>query len=211
MRAECLFRLEKYDEAEAAYEAALKTKPESPTARAMLLLHAAQTAAQLKKWESSAAILTQLLETQSDSPIVAEVNYELGWAKQNLQQLDEAQSYYEAAAEQSKGTVGARARFMRGELFFAAKKYDEASKEFQRAMYGYGGEQAANDTKNWQAKSGYEAGRCAEVQIAAAVDAAGKKKHVTDAERCYRFVVEKYPGHELAEIAKKRLAALGKL
>ena len=100
---------------------------------------------------------------------------------------------------------------MRGELLFAGKKYEEASKEFQRAMYGYGGEQATAETKNWQAKSGYEAGRCAEVQIAAAADAVAKKKHVTDGERCYRFVVEKHPGHELAEIAKKRLAAIGKL
>ncbi|HEY2411728.1 MAG TPA: tetratricopeptide repeat protein [Pirellulaceae bacterium] len=211
MRAECLFRLEKYEAAEALYEVALKTKPESPTARAMLLLHAGQTAAQLKKWETSAAILTQLLETQPESPLLAEANYELGWAKQNLKQLDDAQHYYEAATEQSKGTVGARARFMRGELFFAAKKYDEASKEFQRAMYGYGGEQAANETKNWQAKSGYEAGRCAEVQIGTAADAATKKKLVADAERCYRFVLERHAGHELAEIARKRLAALGKL
>jgi hypothetical protein len=78
-------------------------------------------------------------------------------------------------------------------------------------MYGYGGEQAAADTKNWQAKSGYEAGRCAEVQIAAARDATEKQKYVADAERCYRYVKDRHPGHELAEISKKRLSALGKL
>jgi TolA-binding protein len=211
MKGECLFRLEKYEEAEAAYAVALKSQPQSPTGQGMLLLHAGQTAAQLKKWDKSAAILAQLLETQPDSPLVAVANYELGWAKQNLKQLDEAQNYYETAATKSKGTVGARARFMRGELFFAAKKYNEASKEFQRAMYGYGGDQATPETKNWQAKSGYEAGRCAEVQISTVKDAAEKKKFVGEAERCYRFVVESHPGHELAEISKKRLGALGKL
>jgi TolA-binding protein len=211
MQGECVFRLEKYDEAEAAYEVALKSRPQSPMAQGMLLLHAGQTAAQLKKWSESAAILAELLQTQPDSPLVAEANYELGWAKQNLKQLGEAQDYYEAAATKSKAAVGARARFMRGELFFVAKNYDEASKEFQRAMYGYGGEQATPDTKNWQAKSGYEAGRCAEVQIGTANDPAMKKKLAADAERCYRFVMERHSHHELAEISKKRLAALGKL
>lgn len=211
MKAECLFKQEEYAKATDAYQIAMKTKPPSPTAQAMLLLHAGQAAAQLKNWESSAALLSQLIESQPESPLSAEANYELGWAKQNLQQSAEALGYYDAAATKSKGTVGARARFMRGELLFGEKKYDEASREFQRAMYGYGGEQAAADVKNWQAKSGYEAGRCAEVQIAGTKEAAGKQKLVADAERCYRFVVEKHPEHELAEIAKKRLTALGKL
>ena len=92
---------------------------------------------------------------------------------------------------------------MRGELLFAAKKYDDASKEFQRAMYGYGGEQASAEAKNWQAKSGYEAGRCAEVQISTAGDAAMKKKYVADAERCYRFVVERHLDHGPARFAKQ--------
>ena len=64
----------------------------------------------------------------------------------------EALSLYEVAATKSKGNVGARARFMRGELLFGEKKYDEASREFQRAMYGYGADQAAADVKNWQAE-----------------------------------------------------------
>jgi TolA-binding protein len=211
MQAECLFRQEKYAEAVEAYQAALQSKPSSPTAVAMLLLHAGQAAAQLKKWENSAALLTQLTVSQPDSPLSAEANYELGWAKQNLNQADEALEYYDVAATKSKGNVGARARFMRGELFFAAKKYDEASKEFQRAMYGYGGDEASADVKNWQAKSGYEAGRCAEVQITTARDAAAKQKLIADAERYYRFVVDRHPEHELAEISKKRLTALGKL
>ena len=61
------------------------------------------------------------------------------------------------------------------------------------------------ETKNWQAKSGYEAGRCAEVQITAAKDAAAKQKHMADAKRFYTFVAEKHASHELAAEAKKRL------
>ena len=177
----------------------------------LTLLHAGQTAAQLKRWEDSVNILSQLISKRSDTPLLAEALYELGWAKQNLGKNDEALANYEAAATKSRDQVGARARFMRGELLFADKKHDEASREFQRAMYGYGGDQATAETKNWQAKSGYEAGRCAEVQIAAAKDSAARQKHLADAKRCYTFVAEKHPEHELAAEAKKRLAALSKL
>jgi TolA-binding protein len=211
MKAECLFKQEKYAEAGEAYQAALQTKPPSSTAQAMLLLHAGQAAAQLKEWERSSKLLTQLIEELPESPLLAEAEYELGWAKQNSNDTGGALQQFDLAANRSKSHVGARARFMRGELLFAEKKYDEASKEFQRAMYGYGGEEASAETKNWQAKSGYEAGRCAEVQIASTREAAMKQRLVADAERCYRFVVEKHSSHELAEIAKKRLAALGKL
>ncbi len=99
---------------------------------------------------------------------------------------------------------------MMGEIYFTHKQHNEAIREFQRGMFGYGGEQAPAETKNWQAKSGYEAGRCAEVQITAA-DAAAKPKLIADAKRFYTFVVEKHPQHELAAEAKKRLDVLGKL
>ena len=73
-----------------------------------------------------------------------------------------------------------------------------------------GGDQASAEIKNWQAKSGYEAGRCAEVQIAAATGES-RQKHIADATRFYTFVAEKHSNHELAAEAKKRLAALSKL
>jgi tetratricopeptide (TPR) repeat protein len=139
-----------------------------------------------------------------------EALYELGYARQNAGEREEALAAYEAAAEKARDHVGARARFMRGEMLFEDKQHSEAIREFQRGMFGYGGEQATSETKNWQAKSGYEAGRCAEVQVTAA-DAAAKTKLIADAKRFYTFVVEKHPQHELAGEAKKRLEALSKL
>ena len=100
---------------------------------------------------------------------------------------------------------------MLGELLFSQKKHPEAIREFQRAMFGYGGDQAPAETKNWQAQSGYEAGRCAEVQITTAPDASAKQKNLADARRFYTFVVEKHPSHELAAEAKKRLETLSRL
>lgn len=211
MKAECLFKLQKFKDAWPAYQAALKTKASTPTIQSLTLLHAGQSAAQLKQWEESARVLGQLAAKHPDSPLIAEATYELGFAQQNLGETDKALASYETAATKSRDHVGARARFMRGELLFGQKKHEEASREFQRAMYGYGGDQATAETKKWQARSGYEAGRCAEVQISQASDATAKLKHIGDATRFYGFVAEKHPDHELAAEAKKRLLVLNKL
>ncbi|MEX2175889.1 MAG: tetratricopeptide repeat protein [Pirellulaceae bacterium] len=210
MKAECLFRQEKYEEAWPAYQAAAKTKASTPAIETLILLHGGQSAAQLKAWDESQKLLSQIPAKFADSPLLAEALYELGWAKQNSGQPAEALKDYEAAATASRDHVGARARFMMGEIYFEQKKHDQAVREFQRAMFGYGGEQAADETKNWQAKSGYEAGRCAEVQIATASEGA-KAKLLSDARRFYGFVAEKHAGHELADDARQRLEVLKKL
>jgi len=209
MQAECLFRQEQFADAWKAYEVALKTKASSPTIEVLARLHAAQAAAQLKNWEASVELLTQIEQQHPQSPLLAEALYELGWARQNLGQTAEALAHYEAAATRARNETGARARFMRGELLFADKKHSEALRDFQRAMYGYGGDDAPPAVKNWQAKSGFEAGRCAEVLAASAADEAAKAGHLASARKFYTFVVEKHPAHELAGDAKKRLAAIG--
>jgi TolA-binding protein len=211
MKAECLFRQEEYQDAWPAYQAAMKTKASTPAIEVLTLLHGAQSAAQLKLWEESLKLLAAIPEKFPETPLLAEALYESAWAKQNLGQNDDALQDYEAAATKSRDHVGARARFMMGELHFAAKNHDEAIKEFQRAMFGFGAEQATAETKNWQAKSGYEAGRCAEVQVAEAKDAAAKQKALANAKRMYTFVIEKHAAHALAAEAKKRMDALNKL
>jgi hypothetical protein len=118
---------------------------------------------------------------------------------------------WEEAATLSRGEVGAKARFEMGEYEFGAKQHDEAIKQFQRVMFGYGGDAAAAEVKPWQAKSGVEAGRCAEVQIESAQGAA-RTKLIADAKRFYTYVSEKHMGEtKLVEFAKMRLAALDKL
>lgn len=211
MQAECLFRMEKYSDAYAAYQVAAKEKASSPVIEVLTLLHGGQSASQLKNWEGAVSLLAAIPEKFPETPLLAEAMYELAWARQNSGQKAEALADYEAAATKSRDHVGARARFMMGELHFAEKKYDLAIQEFRRAMLGYGGEQGAAEAKNWQAKSGYEAGRCAEVQIAAAGDAAKKQQLIRDARQFYTFVVEKHASHELAAEAKKRLEVLKSL
>ena len=118
---------------------------------------------------------------------------------------------FKQAAERSRDAVGARAQFMLGEIGFQQKQFDEAIKDFQRVMFRYGTEQAPPEVKNWQAKAGFEAGRCCEVLIESAASPAERAVRIADAKKFYRYVVETHPDNELAAEAKKRLDVLAKL
>lgn len=211
MKGESLFRLEKYAEALPVFEQASQQQHSSPLISTLVLLHGGQAAGQLKQWDKSLALLAPIPEKFADSPYLAQALYETAWARQNLKQVPEAIALYEQAATKSRGEVGARARFMIGELQFAAQKYNEAILEFQRVMLGYGGEQAPPEVKRWQAQAGFEAARCAEVRIKDATDAKLKAELLEEAKKYFNYVVEKHPQSDLVEQARMRLAALAKL
>src|SRR5690606_8619115 len=142
MKGECLFKLTKYAEALPVLSAALDTKKLTDKVEPLVLLHAGQAAAQLKKWDESLGYLAIIASKFPDSPYKDEAAYEAGWAKKNQSKLDDALKDFDAAATANRGEVGARARFMMGEIYFEKKEFEEASRQYQRAMFGYGGEQA---------------------------------------------------------------------
>jgi cellulose synthase operon protein C len=211
MKGECLFKLNRHAEALPVLQNALQVKLSNPAMEVLSRLHGGQAASQLKQWNVAETLQAEIIAKFADSPYIPEALYELGWAQQNQTKLEDAKKNYTAASEKSRGEVGARARFMLGEVFFEEKKYDDAIKEFQRCMYGYGAEQAQAEVKNWQSKAGYEAGRCAEVQIAAAADAPTKTKLIADAKKFYTFVLEKHAEKPEAAIAKQRIDVLSQL
>ncbi|MFM9069326.1 MAG: tetratricopeptide repeat protein [Planctomycetota bacterium] len=211
MQAECLFQLKKYAEALPAMQAVAKLPGLNANVQVLALLHAGQAAGQLKNWADGATQLEDLIKRFPASPYVPEAQYELGWSLQNLGRLDAALASYEEAATKSRDQVGARARFMMGEIHFEQKRHEEAVKQFQRVMFGYGGDMALADVKPWQAKAGFESGRCLEVKIQLAKSPEEKQAAVTQAKRSYTYVVEKHAQDPLAADARKRLAALQQL
>lgn len=211
MKAESLFKLERYEDAVAAFEAA-NAKPSADKQKQVLtLLHGGQSASQAKKWQPSLQLLNQIPEKFATTPYLAEAYYEIGFAKQNLGQLEEAVKDYGTSAAKSRGHVGARARFMIGEVYFQQKKFKEALSTFKRVMYGYGDKNSAEPVKEWQAMSAYEAGRCAEVQIKDEQDVAKKSALIKDAVTNFKYVVDRHPKHARAKLAKQRLDVLVKL
>ncbi len=217
MIAECLLKQEKYSDAWPQYESTRRSMemvsdPESVSeqVRAMVYLHGAQSARELKKWTEVENWIGAMKNKVPDSPLLPTAKYELAYARQNQKKTSEAVQLYSEVAEEQRNEIGARSRFMMGEVFFADREFAKAISEFQKVMFGYGGTQAPADIKNWQARAAFEAGRCSEVLI---VDQKGekKKKAVDVAKKFYEFVVNNHDGHTLAKQAKDRLSELGKL
>jgi len=176
--------------------------------RELALLHGGQSAAQLKQWDQAIQWYDELRERFPTTAYLPQVFYETGFAYQQKGDSKNGLRFFEEVADNYRNELAARARFMMGEIHFANKDFDQAIPEFQRVMYGFGAEKAPNRIKNWQAKSGFEAGRCSELLMSAAATNAAKNKSATLAKDFYRYVMEKHPRHELAANARQRLEAL---
>lgn len=216
MVAECAFKLEQFSTAWPQYEQARKALENHPDAasindqvKALIYLHGAQTARELKRWSDVDAWTGRLQDALPESTFKMVAIYEQAFARQNLKRPDEAIQLYEMVAENERNALGARARFMIGEAYFADRNFAKAITEFQKTMYGFGGTQAAEDTKNWQARSAFEAGRCSEIFVA---DLKGerRKKAIDNAVKFYEYILENHDSHEMAAQAKQRIAELKK-
>jgi len=210
MTAECLFRLKRYEEALAAYERSRGGLQGSEAAAVLTLLHGGQSAAQLEKWQDATQWLQQILEKYPQSAYVDRARYEEAWARQNLNQLEQAGKLYTEVADSARNAVGARARFMLGELMFSQKQFESASAEFKRVMYGYGGDSAPKSVQPWQAKAGLEAGRCSTVLAGRARNQEKKNGHLQQAEKCFRFVLDQHAETDEAQVAAGQLKRLGR-
>lgn len=211
MKGECLFELEDFQKALPAYRKAMELEASSPRMAELRQLHAAQAAGQLKQWQESVALLDSLIADHPESHLLAEAYFERGQGKLKLEQLDAAADDFRQAADRSRGVVGVRALFMIGEIRFQQKRYEDAIKDFQRAMFRAVPENAPEALRDWQAKAGFEAGRCCEVRIGQVEPGSARAKYIADAKKFYQYVVQTHDGHDLAAEARKRLEALAKL
>jgi TolA-binding protein len=220
MIGECRFKEGKFPAALSAYEVARQRirennetaenirDPAERQVRELVLLHGGQSAAQNKQWDTAIEWYDELKERFPATNYLSQVFYETAYAYQQKKDLDQALKLYAEVADNYRNVVAARARFMMGEIFFGRREFDKAIPEFQRVMFGFGAAQAPPEIKNWQAKSGFEAGRCSELLMQQATSDEKRRAAKGFATDFFKFVVEKHPNHELAEKSRERLEAL---
>jgi len=220
MIAECRFKRSEYQSALTGYEIARSTiQNRNETAknvldkserqvRELVFLHGGQSAAQLKKWQTAIDWYNELRTRFPSSDYLPQIFYETGFAYQQLDKRSKAIEFYQEVADNYRNATAARARFMMGEIHFSNRDYDKAIPEFQRVMFGFGAEKAPEDIKNWQAKSGFEAGRCSDLILQNARTDKAKNKAKNFATDFYQYVTEKHPNHELAAKSRERLEKL---
>jgi TolA-binding protein len=197
MAAECLFKQNKYDAAWEAYQRAIAHPPANKEHQLVALLHAGQAAMQIKKWNDATKLLERAIGDFPDAPKTMEAVYELASCRQNQGNEAAAIKLFDQASA-ADGEVGARARFMLGEIYFGKKDFKEAVRQYMKVAYGYGYPNASDAVKKWQANSAYEAGRCFE-----------NLRQLDQAKKSYREVVDQYPQSPRAADARGRLAELG--
>jgi TolA-binding protein len=216
MVAECLLAKEDFEGAFKEYNvirSRLEKDPKnsslSEQAHALVYLHGAQAASKLKKWTDAESLANSLISKFPDSKYKPYALYELAFAKQKQRKSKEAVELYTEVAENYREEIGAHARFMIGEVLFTEGNHARAITEFQKVMYGYGGTQAPNEIRNWQALAAWEAGRCSEVLIS---DLKGDSriKAIGVSKKFYEFVVNNHSEHEIAKQAKERLTELSR-
>lgn len=210
MQAECYFKLKQHDKAFPIYMDVMSLPLSSDNVEALALLHGGQSAIQVKKWDAAVTLLSEIFARQPKSPYVPEAHLERGWARQNLGQLEEAFDDYAVTAE-TNGELGARSRFMMGETRFQQKAYSDAIKEFQRVMFYYGGDKAPESVKKWQARAALEAGRSAELLIAASTSSREKRKYIDEAKKFYQYILNNHPKASSTKTAQGRLDQLRRL
>ncbi len=209
MRAESYFKSDLFKEAYDAYGRAKQKPSKNQTMQTLMLLHGGQAAGQLKEWKTSYEWLAELRQKFPKSPYVAQATYEQGWALQNLGKLDEALQAFSQVSGSSRNELGARSRFMVGEVLFKQKAYAKAILEFRRVMFGYGADSAPAEVKQWQAKSGFEAGRCAAVLASQTQNGQQRQQLIEGAKSFFAYVVDKHPSAAEAKPAKEELTKLG--
>lgn len=210
MTSECLFKLKKYTEALAGYAELADVTFTNVQFVELVLLHGGQSAGQLKQWDQSLAMLNVILADHKDSTYISQAQLEAGRAHRGKQELDKANELFEVVAREARNASGAEARFLMGEICFGQKKHADAIRHYQRVIFGFGGERALDEVKQFQHLSATEAGICAEVLAGEAKTAADKQRYLKDAIGFYQHIVENHPKSASAANAGKRLEELNK-
>ena len=215
MLAECSFKQEQYEAALPAYEQARQAAESSANSvaseqvKSLVYLHGAQCLRELDRWKECEQWLNVVTKDYPKSPYLWTAVYELGYCQQKQERPTEALKYYGQVVDNNHNELGARARFMMGEVYFSQRDFQRAIEAFTRVAYGFGGDKAPEDIRNWQAKSAYEAARCYEM-LASDLRGESQNKAIAGARKFYEDIVNEHAQHELAKQATSRLGELQK-
>lgn len=181
-----LFDNEAWDDAAVALRALLDHVPDYPSPE-QVLLKIAECAEKAGRSDGAVERYQAVVDAAPQSSVAFEARLRMGQLLEPSQP-DEAAALYKAAAEQSNGAVGARARFRLGRLYESKEQYEEAAREYMRVAILYLDPELAPEAL-------WRAGQCFERRGSAA-----------QARKTYEELLRDYPESEQAGKAKQRLA-----
>lgn len=210
MNAECEYFQNRFQQAFDLYEPLEIANKEN---RTLAWFHFAQCANQLNKFDKTQEIIARAVDDSSqelkpdcqpdEQGLYPALLYEKAYALFKMDKKDEARTLFEKITDwvdkqsgEPQGqqavaqTAAAKSWFYRGELLFLAEKYDEAIRQYYQVIYGF-------PCPEVQADASYEAARCFE-----------SLKMIPQAKKQYQLILDKFPNHAKAAVAKQKLLDL---
>jgi TolA-binding protein len=203
-----LYLQQQYEQAAAATEELLPDLEDSNSlAEAQFILGASRL--HLGRFEDAVKALQASLLAHAEWRHGDKVLYELAQAHKSLGNVDEATAHFRTlAARHPTSPLAPEANFQVGERLFERREYAQAMRCFIRVIDRFAGDDAGADAGTWRVKAGFNAARCAEMQIQTAEDSQSRAKFISLARKYYSYVVEKDPSGELAAEAEQRRQVL---
>jgi len=187
---ECRLKLKELPAARALFQAVAQNKKEAKL-REPGLLRWGETEAQLGQWTASAKAYETLLADFPQSKWADRARFGMAWALEKQGQFRRALAEYAKIVAAGKtDELSARSQFQVGECLFALQEYDKAVVELTRVGTAY-----RHD--DWRAKAALEIGRVLEAK-------GDKAKALAQ----FRDVLQKFPRHDVAAVARERLTEL---
>ena len=182
MAAECSFQQNQFTDALARFTNVLDDVSLSKSLRAMALVHADESAANVNQWQRSLDLADRTIAEFPTGDWADAAHYDRGRALYELGRLDEAERELSSVAAGEPGLASVKAEFTLGAIHVARHESDEAVRVFFKIAYGSGGTAAPPAFHPWQAEAIYAAARV--LEDSGRQDAARK---------LYQEVVDDYP------------------
>jgi len=180
------FDQQKWEQAQIAFEALLRARPDYPNPE-RVRLKMAECSEKAGKTDAALALYKSVVEADPRGAIGVEARYRMARIFETQQKDEDALRLYEEAANANTGDTAARARFRLGELYEAKQEFDAAARSYMRVAILFLHDQLSPESL-------WRAGQCFEK--------AGSREQ---ARKSYEELVREYPESEQALKAKEVL------
>lgn len=210
MFAESQFQQDKHSDALEAY---LVAKPAvdadgniDPKMQMLTALHGAQSANESQQYDEAIRFAMPVTEADASEAYQADAWLEIGIAQAGKDNQTLAMDAWQKAVA-SISVTGARARCLLGESLARQQQYQDALNQYKLVYFGFGGIEADDDIRPWQAFALYEAAR---LNQSLCRDAVGPvlRQRIDESIGQYERLLEHYGDNDMAAEAKQQLAKL---
>lgn len=191
---ECCFKQNQFAAAIDHFARAVANEHTAAELRALALVHASESAAELHQWKRSLEFADRAIQEFPQDSRLDDACYARGIALLEMGFWDESQRELDRVAAKQTGLLSVQADFALARIHVASHRTDAAVRQFFKVAYGHGGKAAPESYHPTQAEAIFAA---AEVLAASGRHDAARK--------LYEELLTNYPHSDRAALARKSL------